>query len=54
MNKKPYSAPVVKIVQLKVMNAILAVCHTSAVTFDPRINTVPCSAATGCYQGPSS
>lgn len=49
MNKKTYVAPVVKRVELEVKSAILAVCHTSAVTMDPQLGPTPCSISLSCY-----
>lgn len=49
MNKKPYQAPQVKKVKLQVKNAILAVCHSSPLTSDPRSGEVPCAIITACY-----
>lgn len=49
MNKKTYAAPVVTKVELKIQNAILAVCHSSATTMDPRTGSAPCSVAINCF-----
>ncbi len=49
MNKKPYAAPVVIRVELKIKNAILATCNQSPTIMDPKLGPVPCSAETGCY-----
>ncbi len=49
MNKKTYVKPVVKRVDLKIKNSILAVCNASPTIMDPKIGPVPCSAETGCY-----
>ena len=49
MDKKQYQKPVVTRVELKIKNALLATCHSSPTTFDPRQGPVTCSASVGCY-----
>ena len=49
MNKRTYTAPLIKRVKLEIKNAILAACNQIPTIMDPKINLVPCSAATGCY-----
>lgn len=50
MDKRTYSAPQIREVKLEIKNSILAVCHQSTVTMDPKIaDGVPCSLEVGCY-----
>jgi hypothetical protein len=51
MNKKPYTAPIVKKVRLEVKNAVLAVCHTSPQNVR-KLGLAGCNVTINCYTAP--
>ena len=49
MDKRTYSAPHIKRVKLELKNAILSSCNQSPTIMDPRVGTVACNIAAGCF-----
>ena len=50
MNKKTYTAPVIKKIHLEIKNAVLSVCHSSMVG-DDKDAAGGCRVSTACIYG---